>query len=168
MRMFLIACPVMLSGCSLLTAFSDDFYVRFDSNPRGAAVYCDGAYVGSTPVELNYGKQAISPDGFLNQGNCYAIWGTGARVVYPSYPNVAHLLNRGDNGLNRVAHYPSNRRDINKAIDYEYQYESRRLSAQQLRLQQAKARAFKGPILGTPKVTTCQKDRLGNVRCVTQ
>lgn len=67
-----------LSGCA-----SSGYEITYNTEPRGAAIICDGTNEGYSPVTLTY-----SPDennkkyGTMKTRPCTAIWSSGARKVF--------------------------------------------------------------------------------------
>ena len=65
---------LLLSGCA-----SDRYAVRFDSDPQGANVVCNGVSQGYTPV-----TSSLNKTNFTQAATCTAKWISGAERTFPT------------------------------------------------------------------------------------
>ena len=97
-KIFIVVTVLLLSGCA-----SNRYSVTLDSEPRNAAVTCNGTMIGYTPITKDIdgskttGSQSSIP-------SCQATWVSGAVQSYPSvidtirYPNGITLTVRRSTG----------------------------------------------------------------------
>lgn len=73
-----LGCVFALSGCSTV-----DYSVRFEAEPDGASLVCDGQNQGKLPKTLHYDltKEDIQKGSF-NIVKCFAIWPSGSKIAY--------------------------------------------------------------------------------------
>lgn len=72
----LLMCSViaLVGGCA-----SNQYSVTYDSNPKGAEVFCNGQSYGYTPVTLYYTlDEQTKKDGVLRTSPCGVKWASGA------------------------------------------------------------------------------------------
>jgi hypothetical protein len=82
---------VAVTGCS-----SNQYAVTYDSNPRGAQVYCSGTEYGYTPVTLYYTlDEETKKNGILRTSPCSVKWVSGASARV----NNVNDLNKFPNGI---------------------------------------------------------------------
>ncbi|ETD72824.1 hypothetical protein V757_01940 [Pelistega indica] len=101
---------VTISGCSL---FSDNYYVTLQSNPVGAAVICNGDYIGEAPVNLVYSRQQLDTNPIISTG-CKAKWVSGATKKFQKTYDTRNY----PNGILEVVQHPAKHKGLNKAIAY--------------------------------------------------
>ena len=89
----LLVCSVtaLVSGCA-----SNKYSVTYDSNPKGAEVFCNGQSYGYTPVTLYYTlDKQTKKNGVLRTSPCGVKWASGASG--PS--NIVFDLKEFPNGV---------------------------------------------------------------------
>ena len=99
-KLFTLFFVVLLTGCA-----SDRYKVGFDSNPRNAAVICNGRVMGYTPTALSYPRAKITNG--IPMSECIAQWSSGVSTKYQDataadvarYPNgIGQTVQRESGG----------------------------------------------------------------------
>jgi len=87
--LFATSILLIISGCS-----SNQYAVTYDTNPKGAQLYCNGVPQGYTPKTLYYTlTEQNKKNGVLNTVPCGVKWVSGVTSKADSYFNLTQFPN---------------------------------------------------------------------------
>ncbi len=70
----------ILVGCG-----SSRYAIKYDSQPQGATVVCNGQNLGYTPQVRYYDKKKVMSQTKIDMSECYAKWSSGAMAKYGAF-----------------------------------------------------------------------------------
>lgn len=151
---------VTIASTLVIGCASNQYPVTYDSNPKGAEVYCNETSYGYTPVTLNYTlDEQTKKNGVLRTAPCVVKWVSGASGPLHTVIDIRKF----PNGAISTTSRPN---EPNAQVDHQFalQLESVRAQQQQARAARDSAAAalWSAWSANMPKSVNCTTTPIGN------